>query len=79
MSKHLKVGSDQIRKEVKRLLGVGWTLSHGKHLCISAPGGHKLPIPGSPGDVRSSQNWLSALKRLERSISQQIALTPNRY
>jgi len=57
--------SDQIDAEVRRLLELGWTYRRGsKHGRIVSPDGRAaVTVPETPGDRRSSLNFVRDLKR----------------
>lgn len=57
-----------IDDKVKELLRAGWHIYRGsRHYRIEHPTTRfVLTVPGTPGDRRTTQNWMSQLRRAER-------------
>lgn len=58
---------ETVQKTVEELLAQGCTFEpayRGRHSKVVFPNGHKLPIPGSPKDVRSGMNFRALARQL---------------
>lgn len=62
----MKMPSKPIAEIVKRTLAAGGTLRHKKHFVLRFPNGSVVTFPKTPGDPRSNNNALAALRRAER-------------
>lgn len=59
----------RINERANELLRSGWKLQYGgKHKKLVSPNGRvKIPVPGTPGDKRTAENWLHQVRRTLRA------------